>query len=99
MDPWTYEQREYEDQERFEEREREIEDASYAALIWHPGMSCGAFECVNACDGAPDYCAEARAALQNAQPSEAARAGTRVATGSALGGPKPAPISKGNRDE
>jgi len=65
MDPWTYEQREHEAQERFERREREIEDASYRALIWHPDMSCGHIDCVNGCDGAPDYCDRARAAMRS----------------------------------
>jgi hypothetical protein len=67
MDPWTYEQREHEAQERFERREREAEDESLAASIhWHPEVSCGAFECVNGCDGAPDFCDAARAFLSKA---------------------------------
>ena len=36
---------------------------------WHPDMSCGHIDCVNGCDGAPDYCAKARSALAS-QPQD-----------------------------
>jgi hypothetical protein len=53
--------------EDLERREREIEDASYKAMIWHPDMSCGHIDCVNGCDGAPDYCVSALAAIAKAK--------------------------------
>jgi hypothetical protein len=51
-------------------QERAAEQADFEALAeahlngepafpWHGG--CGAYECVNGCDGAPDYCAAALA--------------------------------------